>query len=89
MQRQAEALKGIAAGALAGLVGGFVMEQFQNLWNKLTADESDSQHAQPQQNANRQQLEGEQQSQEEDEPTTVKTADAISRQVFHHQLTKD
>ncbi|MEN3332959.1 MAG: putative rane protein [Blastocatellia bacterium] len=89
MQRQAEALKGIAIGALAGLVGGLVMNQFQNLWSKLTEDESDSEHAHPpRQHVSRQQLEGEQQSQEE-EPATVKTAEAISREVFNHELTKD
>ena len=47
MHRQAKTLKGIAAGALAGLVGGLVMNQFQNLWSKLTEDESDSEHAHP------------------------------------------
>lgn len=90
MQRQAEALKGIAVGALAGLVGGLVMNQFQNLWSKLTEDESDSEHAHPpRQHVSRQQLESEQQSQEEEEPATVKTADVISREVFDHKLTKD
>jgi putative membrane protein len=90
MHRQAEALKGIAAGALAGLVGGLVMNQFQYLWSKFAADESDSKKAQPPpQNASPQPPEDEQQSQEEEEPATVKAAAALARQVFHHQLTKD
>lgn len=90
MHRQAEALKGIAIGALAGLVGGLAMNQFQNLWSKLTEDESDSKHAHPpRQHVSRQQLEGEPQSQEEEEPATVKTAEAISRDMFKHELTRD
>jgi uncharacterized membrane protein YagU involved in acid resistance len=90
MHRQAETLKGVAAGALAGLVGGFVMEQFQNLWSKLSEDEADSEPAQPpRQNGSRQPRESEQQSQEDDEPATEKVADAISHEVFDHELTED
>lgn len=82
-------MKGIITGALAGLTGGAAMNLFQNLWSKLTADESDSEHAHPpHQPVSRQQLEGRQPSQEE-EPATVKTADAISREVFDHELTRD
>jgi uncharacterized membrane protein YagU involved in acid resistance len=89
MHRQAEPLKGVLAGALAGLAGGLVMNQFQNLWSKLTGDESHSEHAHPpRQYVGRRQLEGAQQS-EEDEPATVKIAEAISEEVFDHELTKD
>ena len=90
MHRQAEPLKGIAAGALAGLVGGLVMNQFQNLWSKLTEDARRSEHAHPpRQNVAPHNLHGEQQSQEEEEPATVQVAEAISENVFDHELTKD
>jgi putative membrane protein len=87
--RQAEPLKGILAGALAGLVGGLVMNQFQNLWSKLSEDETRSEHAHPpRQHVAPHNLEGEKQSQKEEEPATVKAADAISRELFDHRLTK-
>ena len=80
MQRQAEPFKGVLVGALAGLAGGLVMNQFQSLWSKLTEDESHSEHAHPpRQYVSQRQLEGQQQSEEEDEPATVKVADAISQ----------
>lgn len=90
MHRQAETLKGVAAGALAGLVGSLVMNQFQNLWSKLNenAGRSDDAHP-PRQNVALQNLEGAQQSQEEDEPATVKAAEAISNELFGHELTED
>ncbi|HJQ26066.1 MAG TPA: DUF1440 domain-containing protein [Blastocatellia bacterium] len=90
MHRQADPLKGVLIGALAGLAGGLVMDQFQNLCSKLTEDDRHSQHAHPpRQYVGERQLEGEQQSEEEDEPATVKAAEAISCEVFHHELTKD
>ena len=90
MHRQADPLKGVLIGALAGLAGGLVMNQFQNLWSKLTADDRHSEHAHPpRQYAGQQQLEGEQKSAEEEEPATVKAAEAIACGVFDHELTKD
>jgi putative membrane protein len=89
MHRQAEPLKGILVGALAGLAGGLVMDGFQNLCSKLTEDDRHSQHAHPpRQYVGQQQLDGEQQSEDEDEPATVKAADAISEEIFDHELTK-
>lgn len=90
MHRQAQTLKGVAAGALAGLLGSLVMNQFQNLWSKLSENPKRSEHAHPpRQNVAPQNLEGEQQSQEEDEPATVKAAEAISSELFGHELTKE
>ena len=89
-QRQAKPLKGILAGALAGLVGGFVMNQFQNLWSKLSEDPTRSEHAHPpRQHVAPHNVQGEKQSQKEEEPATVQAADAISRELFDHKLTKD
>jgi len=76
--------KGLVAGVAGGLVASWVMDEFQALWSKL--EES---------------LEGtdggggsgggEEKSQgggEEQEPATVKAAEAISENVFEHELTK-
>src|SRR6185369_4814866 len=63
--------------------------QFQSLCSKLSGDARRSEHAHPpRQNVAPHNLQGEKQSQEEEEPATVKAADAISRELFDHKLTK-
>ncbi|HKP86526.1 MAG TPA: DUF1440 domain-containing protein [Blastocatellia bacterium] len=83
--------KGLAAGVIGGLAGGFVMDQFQSLWSKLTADEKDSERAHsPKQSGRKSDARQEQQSDGElDPPATVKLASAISENVFDHELSED
>lgn len=84
-----DVLKGLAAGLIGGLVASWTMNQFQALWSKLS-EENDAQQKKDS-NAPRkgnQPKQSSQQSEEKQEPTTVKTAEAISENVFGHELTK-
>ncbi|MGA9770219.1 MAG: DUF1440 domain-containing protein [Blastocatellia bacterium] len=64
--------KGLAAGLVAGLVASWTMNQFQALWGKLAEDEKTD----------------EKKSSDDDTPATVKAADALSEEVFGHELTR-
>lgn len=68
--RKANISKGLVAGAIAGLAASFAMNQFQALWSKAAEAISD----------------GGQQSGGEGENATVKTAQAISKQVRGREL---
>jgi hypothetical protein len=83
--------KGLAAGVVAGLVGGFVMNQFQALWSRLVSDERDSEHAHsPKQGGHKlDDTQGQQPGDGLDAPATVKLASAISEDVFNHELSSD
>lgn len=99
-----DVLKGLAAGVIGGLVASFVMEEFQALWSKVSesikkaqgekSSEQNDQQAQggrtSQEQQGQQSEQGDQQSQggEEQEPATVKAAEAISENVFGHELEK-
>ena len=69
--------QGLAVGAVAGLVGALAMDQFQWLLSSLS--ESDQQPSEAQS----------EQQKEENEDATVKMAQAISRNVFEHDLTDE
>jgi uncharacterized membrane protein YagU involved in acid resistance len=64
--------KSLIAGAVSGLAASYVMNQFQSLLTVVTKELS--------------KREGDQQ-QSGGEDATVKTAEVISEQVFHHELT--
>jgi uncharacterized membrane protein YagU involved in acid resistance len=82
--------KGLAAGVIGGLVGGFVMDQFQALWSKLSGDGKDSERAHsPRQDGHKlDEEQGQTSSGEIDAPATVKLASAISEDVFDHELSR-
>lgn len=61
-------LKGIIAGAVAGLAATFVMTQYQNLAQNFM---------------------GEDDSENVEDPSTVKAANLISEKVFDHELVED
>jgi hypothetical protein len=76
----AAALRGVAAGVAGGLAGAWTMNRFQDAWSKVSEaislgdkqDKSDE----PAQEAQAR------------EPATVQAAEAISEQVFGHDLTE-
>ena len=80
--------KGAVAGAVAGLAAGFAMVLFQKAWSsaekRITGkDEKNINKGVPE---HREHNPGENQEQGDD--ATIKTAQAISENVFDHQLTK-
>lgn len=89
METNGNLWKGAAAGLAAGLAGTWVMTQFQNLSGKLekvleSDDPKDPQHA-----ADRGKPESGERREEEEDDATVKAADAISRGLFHRELTRE
>lgn len=102
---KANVLKGVVSGLVGGLVASWVMEEFQAAWTKISADLSESEtengtnasqrnESQQEQNAQGADSSAEQQGQSsngngEEEPATVKTAEAISEGLFGHRLSKN
>lgn len=85
----ARVAKGAVAGALAGLAAGFAMVLFQKAWSsaekKFTGkDEKNLDKGVPE---HREHTPGE--GEEQGDDATIKTASAISENVFDHELTKD
>lgn len=84
--------KGIAAGATAGLVASFVMNQFQSAWGKLMENEERSHGAQSLQQGSPERGIGRELAERGvDEPgddATIRTANAVSELVLHHHLAK-
>jgi uncharacterized membrane protein YagU involved in acid resistance len=76
----ARILKGLAAGTIGGLVASWVMNEFQYAWIKAANTISPSQNGS---NA------AENPQSSDQEPATVRAAEAISEKIFGHQLAKD
>ncbi len=89
-KREVNVWKGLAAGLVAGLVSSYAMNGFQALWSKLSENGNDSED----QKSSKREAKSEgaknkgAKSEEESEDATVKTASAISENVFDHRLTK-
>ena len=66
--------KGVAAGAIGGIVASWVMEEFQSAWMKVAKNV-------PSQNAS-----NEREKSNEQEPATVKAAEKVSEKLFGHYL---
>jgi putative membrane protein len=81
---QPEVLKGLAAGAIGGLVASWVMDEFQSAWFKLSNRVGPSEAGESSSADN-----GEQPPSGDAEPATVKAAERISEKIFGHQLAKD
>jgi uncharacterized membrane protein YagU involved in acid resistance len=79
-------LKGLAAGAIGGLVGSFAMNQFQAGMSKLFEDGRQP----PEKKERARQAQGWKEHRQPEEPevenATVKAAAAVSEAVFHHEL---
>jgi len=67
-------LKGLAAGAIGGLAASWVMERFQYAWMAMANNKSQTQETKETSN---------------EEPATIKAAEAVSQKLFGHELTKD
>ena len=84
--------KGVAAGAAAGLVASFVMNQFQAAWGKLMENEERSHGAQSLQQGSPDHGIGRELEErgvdEPDDNAAVRTGNALSEFVFDHHLTK-
>ncbi len=80
--------KGLAAGLIGGLVASWTMNRFQDMWSKLTEGNEKSPATRSSQHGSKPEAEVQQASSEAQDDTTVKTASAISEDLFHHKLTK-
>jgi putative membrane protein len=74
----ANLLRGVVAGAIAGLAGTWLMTNFQSVWSSVEEAEKDPKKGD----------QGTPES-EQDEPSTVKAAEEISRRVLHRELRKE
>jgi hypothetical protein len=83
--------KGMVAGAIGGLIGGWTMNRFQSVVGKVFADEEYSENAHsPKQSGRRQTILTEQHDDDgEDAPATVKVASTIAAYVSDRILTAD
>lgn len=77
-RREGNALKGLVAGLIGGLIASWTMNRFQDVWVKLA--ESSDQNSRPDDNLSNRA--------EEQDDTTVRTASAISEGLFDHKLTE-
>jgi uncharacterized protein DUF1440 len=81
-----DVLKGLAAGAIGGLVASWVMEEFQAAWMKVSRRmQQNGSDRTSSANDEKQSQSGE----EEQEPATVKAAEMVSENIFGHHLAKD
>jgi len=69
-------LKGLAAGAIGGLVASWAMDKFQSVWTELDGSTSKPNESSSDDNS-------------DSEPATVKAAALVSQKLFGHQLAKD
>ena len=85
INHQPDVWKGLAAGIVGGLVASWVMDEFQSAWAKLSES--------TQQNGSKNPSSGDgaqsQPDEEEQEPATVKAAEAVSEKLLGHHLEKD
>lgn len=81
--RDHDVLKGMASGAVGGLVAAWTMNQFQKGWSKASQALEEKRHPQAQ-------AEGQQQPLESDgEDATMRTAEWIAEGLLHRTLTKE
>ena len=81
-------LKGMVAGLAGGLVASWTMNQFQAAWTRMAEGGEKSHGAQSMQPSEGSKGEQGQDTEEQDDDATVKTAKVISKEVFGHELQK-
>src|SRR3954463_3164390 len=93
--RETNVLKGALAGFVGGLVASWTMNQFQAVLGKLIEGVEKSHGAQSlkpaggQESLQEMKREPEEENSEEEEDATEKVAEAISENIFGHELEKD
>jgi hypothetical protein len=91
-QDEPNVLKGLAAGIIGGLAASWTMNQFQELWSKLSEGRERPHGAQslkqgtPEHGVGRELQE--RGTEKEEDNAAVRTADALSQAAFDHPLTK-
>ncbi|MDQ2731044.1 MAG: DUF1440 domain-containing protein [Armatimonadota bacterium] len=91
-RNEASAFKGLAAGAVGGLVASWVMEVFQGYWSAVSTarKEAEKNASQPGEQHDQSAAEEEQpaanETGSENDPSTVKAAAAVARILFGHEL---
>lgn len=86
--REGDVLKGVAAGLVGGLVAAWVMSEFQTIWSKLSEQLSGEGEGSEEGSPSEEGRGDGEKSEEQEEPATVKAAEAISENVLSHELTK-
>jgi putative membrane protein len=100
-RRENSVVKGAAAGVIGGIVASWVMEEFQSTWTKLSEQSKKTQDNSysSERSTDNQVRNGEMQAttaggqnqvsgNKEQEPATVKVAEAISEKLLDHRLTE-
>ena len=82
-------LKGLAAGTIGGLVGSWVMEEFQAVWIKASGATKNSRGNGANESSSTKEGEQSPSESEAQEPATVKAAEMISEKILGHQLAED
>src|SRR3954447_25201372 len=78
-------IKGLVAGVIAGLAGACAMNRFQELLGTVSET---GQGAKDASGGNKHVMQRTERRERNEEPATLKTAEAISTRIFHHRLTK-
>lgn len=88
-RQEPDVLKGVVAGLIGGLVAAWTMNQFQSLWSKMSEgdDKRNKKASGGGGKAAKHQQETSQSESDNSEDATVKVAEAISTNVFGHELT--
>jgi putative membrane protein len=96
--RGSEIAKGAVAGALAGLFAGWAMVKFQEAWARVAEGREESRNLRNDVPEHRTKPDADSDGRKKEEPSrardetsddaTIRTAEAISEKVFHHELTR-
>src|SRR5574341_1275374 len=87
--KQGDTLKGLAAGFIGGIVASFVMDKFQALWFKVAERIKQPGNNSSSSEGERAEGASSRKQDDEQEPATIKAAEAVSERLFGHKLTRE